>query len=84
MRIEHHASPRCRFRCQKSARQESVLEFDHYSQRYRVPCRITRLGEAEDAWQATYWHNLPFNPIIAAHSIVLGFMPDGERVLSGR
>jgi hypothetical protein len=61
-----------------------VLEFDHYSQRYRVPCRITRLGEAEDAWQATYWHNLPFNPTIAAHSIVLRFMPDWERVESGR
>jgi hypothetical protein len=59
-----------------------VLEFDHYSQRYRVPCEITRLDENDEAWQATYWHNLLFNPGVAANSSVLGFTPDWERATS--
>jgi hypothetical protein len=60
--------------------QHCVLEFDHYSQRYRVPCQITQLDESDEAWQATYWHNLLFSPHIAANCVILGFTPDWKRV----
>jgi hypothetical protein len=53
-----------------------VLDFDHYNQRYRVPCRIDRLAEDDDAWQATWWHNALFSPRLTTHSIVLGFEAD--------
>ena len=59
--------------------QQCVLEFDHYSQRYRLPCRITHLDEDSEAWQATYWHNALFSPHIAANCVVLGFAPDWQR-----
>jgi hypothetical protein len=58
--------------------EQCSLEFDHYNQRYRVPCRIARLDSDDEAWQATYWHNVLFNPRIAADSIVLGFTPDWD------
>ena len=53
-----------------------VLEFDQYSQGYRIPCAVTRLPQANPRHQATYWHNRLFNDQLPASVEVLAFTPD--------
>ena len=53
-----------------------VLEFEQYTQGYRVPCRVARLAVTHAFYQATYWHNRLFNPNLPADAEVLGFTPD--------
>jgi hypothetical protein len=53
-----------------------VLEFDLYSQGYRIPCAVARLPEAHPRHQATYWHNRLFNDRLPASVEVLAFTPD--------
>ena len=57
-------------------RQRCVLEFDQYSQRYRIPCTVTRLAPAHPRHQATFWHNRLFNHQQPASVEVLAFTPD--------
>jgi len=52
------------------------LGFAQYSQRYQLPCRVRTLAETEPGFQATYWHNLLFNPGLPGNVSVLGFTPD--------
>ncbi len=56
-----------------------VLEFEQYSQRYRLPCAARALAEDDPAFQATYWHNALFNPALPGGVRVLGFQPDWSR-----
>lgn len=56
-----------------------ILEFDQYSQRYRLPCTVRRVTESEPAYQATFWHNAMFNPNLPAGVEVVGFQPDWSR-----
>ena len=56
-----------------------LLDFEQYSQRYRLPCAARALGEDEPAFQATYWHNALFNPALPGGLRVLGFQPDWAR-----
>ncbi len=56
-----------------------VLEFEQYSQRFRVPCQTRELAEDHPAFQATYWHNALFNPTLPGGVRVLGFRPDWAR-----
>lgn len=51
------------------------LDFEQYRQRYRIPCSVRDLPEADRAFQATYWHNSLFNPNLPAGVRVLGFKP---------
>lgn len=53
-----------------------VLEFEEYSQGYRVPCAVAALAEAHPFYQATYWHNRMFNPNLPAGIKILSFTPD--------
>lgn len=53
-----------------------VLDFEQYSQRYRLACTVRPLPDKDPAFQATYWHNRLFNPHIPAEISVLAFMPD--------
>lgn len=53
-----------------------ILEFEQYNQRYRIPCRVRRLGEREPEYQATFWHNSLFNPSLPGEVAVLAFTPD--------
>lgn len=53
-----------------------VLEFEQYSQRYRLACTVRDLPKTDPAFAATYWHNRLFNPHIPAEISVLGFRPD--------
>jgi len=56
-----------------------TLDFDQYSQRYRLPCAVRRITESEPAYQATYWHNAMFNPNLPEGVQVIGFRPDWSR-----
>jgi len=58
------------------AARHCVLEFEQYSQRYRIPCAVRRLPGSHPAFQATYWHNSLFNPNIPSGIRVLAFAPE--------
>jgi hypothetical protein len=53
-----------------------VLDFEQYTQGYRIPCAVTRLAEPHRAHQATLWHNRMFNHQLPADVQIVGFRPD--------
>jgi hypothetical protein len=57
----------------------ATLTFEAYNQRYDLACRVWTLAGNNLLHQATYWHNLLFNPELAADTIILGFEPDWSR-----
>lgn len=52
-----------------------VLEFEQFSQRYRLPCAAFAAEAGEAISDATLWHNRLFNPSLPDDVIVLGFRP---------
>ena len=54
----------------------ATLIFNEKSQRYVVPCRVEEMTDDDPVWQATYWHNHLFNPLLAGDSTILCFTPD--------
>jgi hypothetical protein len=61
-----------------------ILEFEQYSQIYRIPCAVAGLAERDPAFQATYWHNRMFNPNLPAGVEVLSFVPDWKHAAGHR
>lgn len=59
-----------------AGRDDCVLNFEQFSQRYSLPCRAERLEAEDAAFQATYWHNALFNPNLPAKVEIIGFNPD--------
>ena len=55
---------------------ECRLAFEQFSQRFDLHCTIRRLSPNNPLREATFWHNLLFNPRLPADSIILGFEPD--------
>jgi len=55
---------------------QATLTFEHFSQRFVLPCDVRDLPEAAPAFQATYWHNALFNATLPGKVRVLGFRPD--------
>jgi hypothetical protein len=53
-----------------------ILEFEEYSQGYRVPYAVAALDETAPFFQATYWHNRMFNPNLPGDIQILSFTPD--------
>ena len=53
-----------------------VLDFEQYTQGYRIPCAVTRLAESHSFHQATLWHNRMFNHHLPASVQILAFRPD--------
>jgi len=53
-----------------------ILEFEQFSQAYRIPCAVVGLAERDKFYQATYWHNRLFNPNLPAGVEILSFRPD--------
>ena len=39
-------------------------------------CRVRRLSPKHPLREATFWHNLLFNPRLPADCLILGFEPD--------
>ena len=58
------------------AEKHCVLAFDQFSQRWRLPCAVFRLGADETAREASLWHNRIFNPSLPDDVSVLQFRPD--------
>jgi hypothetical protein len=61
-----------------------VLEFEQYTQGYRIPCAVARLGGGHAFYQATLWHNRMFNHQIALGVEILAFRPDWPHASSYR
>ena len=52
------------------------LNFEQYTQSYRLPCGVVQFAEDDEHFQATFWHNRLYNPNLPAGVRVLGFEPD--------
>jgi hypothetical protein len=61
-----------------------VLDFEQYTQGYRIPCAIARLAESSPFQQATLWHNRMFNPRLPASVQILSFRPDWSHAAAYR
>ena len=55
---------------------ECRLAFEQFSQRFDLRCTVRRLSRNNPLREATFWHNLLFNPRLDADCIILGFEPD--------
>lgn len=51
------------------------LEFEAYNQKFTLQCEVRALSKGEPLYQATYWHNLLFNPNLSPDTVILGFQP---------
>ena len=58
---------------------ECRLAFEQFSQRFDVHCTVRRLSRNNPLREATFWHNLLFNPRLTADCAILGFEPDWPR-----
>lgn len=59
-----------------AAEDRCILQFEQYTQGYRIPCAVARLGVGHAFHRATYWHNRMFNPNLPAGVEILSFRPD--------
>lgn len=59
-----------------------VLAFEAYSQRFELACKVEALESGHPLYQATWWHNLLFNPDLHPETIVLAFKPDWDKSTS--
>jgi hypothetical protein len=55
-----------------------TLTFKAYNQRFDLNCRGRLLGKAEPLYQATWWHNVLFNPDLNPDTVILCFAPSWE------
>ena len=55
---------------------EVLLEFDQFSQTYKMMCSVRKLPARDPARDLTLWHNRLFNPQIPARAVVLGLTPN--------
>ena len=66
-----------------------ILEFEQFSQAYRLPCAVSALQPDDAARDAAIWHNRLFNPALPETVHVIAFKPDwasakAERMREGR
>ncbi len=52
------------------------LDFEQFSQSYRLPCAARALRGDDPARQAAIWHNRLFNPALPETVHVIAFQPD--------
>lgn len=52
------------------------LVFEAYKQRYTLHCTVWNLTRTNPQYEATFWHNMLFNPTLPKDTIILGFEPD--------
>jgi len=58
------------------AKRDVLLDFEQFSQSFRMFCRVRRLGKKDAAREAALWQARLFNPNLPNDSEVLGFRPD--------
>jgi hypothetical protein len=59
---------------------EVLLDFEQFSQSFRMFCKVRRMKDGSPAREASLWQSRLFNPNIPADSDVLGFIPDWKTV----
>ena len=76
---EMDAAVSSRERCRQRmlAARPVLLDFDQYSQRYRISCKVRPKGD-DPARQAALWHNRLFNPNLPGDALVLAFRRNGS------
>ena len=52
------------------------LTFESYGQRFNLVCTVLSLARHNSYFQATWWHNMLFNPNLHPETIIFGFEPD--------
>jgi len=57
-----------------------VLDFEQYSQSYRMFCRVRRLAAKSAARESSLWQTRLFNPNVPSDAEVLGFRPEWKSV----
>jgi hypothetical protein len=55
---------------------QCTLEFEQFSQSYRLPCKVRVLKPGDAYRDAAIWHNRLFNPALPETVHVLAFQPD--------
>jgi hypothetical protein len=55
---------------------EVLLDFEQYSQSFRMFCKVRRLAARSSAREASLWQSRLFNPNLPNDAMVLGFKPD--------
>jgi hypothetical protein len=60
-------------------RADCVLTFEQFSQVYHLTCQASLLENDDRQYQATYWHNVLFNPALPAGVRIVRFSPDWSR-----
>ena len=63
---------------------ERRLSFEQFSQGFDMHCTVRRLSPNNPLREATFWHNLLFNPRLSADCIILGFEPEWPRSAAKR
>jgi hypothetical protein len=58
---------------------QCLLQFEQFSQVFKLVCSIRELAQSEDSWQATFWHNHMFNPDLPGDVTIIGFTPHWEK-----
>ena len=53
-----------------------TLEFEQFSQSYRLHCKVRALKPADPSREAAIWHNRLFNPALPDAVHVVAFSPD--------
>ena len=55
------------------------LHFQQHQQQFKLCSKVTSLDKNNAAYQATYWHNRMFNPVMPAAVQVLQFKPSWKK-----
>jgi len=61
---------------------EVVLDFEQFSQSFRMFCKVRKLSGKDHARDASLWQARIFNPGIANDAVVLGFNPDWKSAVA--
>ena len=57
---------------------ECQLHFSQYQQSFQLHCNVDKLADTDPVYQAVYWHNKMFNPVLPATVEILRFTPEWE------
>ena len=59
-----------------------VLDFEQYSQSYRMFCKVRRLAAKDVARESSLWQTRLFNPNVPNDAEVLGFIPEWKSAVA--
>ncbi len=63
---------------------QCILDFEQFTQGYRIPCVVARLAKSHAFHQATLWHNRMFNEHLPTDFEILSLRPDWRHAAADR